>query len=329
VWFPAPPFSCFWARSPHTLKRTFQTPCDILGHMGEYAPQDMLWLGNQIVKAVPGAKLSGIIGDRAHVYGYHRARSVLPGDDYSVVLEADQAGDADAAAALDISLPPAGMKQMTARLMAVCKDKSDPRRKYIREFFGTLDGHTVTGWDNPSHSPATSDDSHLWHIHLSFYRRHVNNRTAMEAVLSIFTNTGDDDMPKMISLVAKGSRPIGLDWSYLWVTDDGPTFLDKHAYFTATVTGHIPNLPPGTTVKARLVEVEKVVEDGKDTYPVRKTYDAYELISTEGNTDIHFTQVGSLDKGHRLRAQVKVYLNDRPEPVAFVDPRVRCLYSER
>lgn len=166
--------------------------------MGEYAPDAIKWLYAEVRKRIGSAELSGIVGDRAHTYGYHRARSVLPSSDYSVQLDADKAGPADAASALDIKFSSADMKIVTARLLRSAKDKTDPRLDCLREFYGTLDGRTVTGWDCVEYHPSTSDDSHLWHVHLSVLRRYANDKTALAGVLSVITNADpieEDDMP--------------------------------------------------------------------------------------------------------------------------------------
>ncbi|MGH8880059.1 MAG: hypothetical protein ACRD0P_22360 [Stackebrandtia sp.] len=162
--------------------------------MAEHAPDGLLWLSREIIKVVPSAEMSGIVGDPSHTYGYHRCRNVLPASDYSVKLAADRAGDGDAAAALDIKYNAAWMKTITSRLLKSAKDKNDPRLNCIREFYGTLDGRRVTGWDCYYGEPATSDDSHLWHVHLSVLRKYTNNKTELSKVLDVITGKDNDDM---------------------------------------------------------------------------------------------------------------------------------------
>lgn len=165
--------------------------------MAEYAPEAIRWLAQQIQAKIPKSKLSGIVGDSSHTYGYHRARSTLPKSDYSVQLAEDRAGDADAASALDISFTASDMKTVTGRLLKSAKDEDDPRLNYCREFYGTLDGKKVAGWDTHFGNPATSDDSHLWHVHISFLRKYATDKTAMAAVLSVIVgenDPGDDDV---------------------------------------------------------------------------------------------------------------------------------------
>jgi hypothetical protein len=158
----------------------------------EYAPDALLWLADEIVDAIPSAEFSGIAGDPSHTYGYHRCRNVLPSSDYSVQTGPDRAGDGNAASALDISYNATWMRTITKRLLDSAKDQNDLRLNCCREFFGTLDGDTVTGWDTYYGEPSTSDDSHLWHVHISVLRKYANDRDALAGVLSVIK--GDDDV---------------------------------------------------------------------------------------------------------------------------------------
>ncbi len=110
---------------------------------------------------------------------------------------------------------------MTGRLLASAKDVNDPRLNYTREFYGTLDGENVTGWDTYYGSARTSDRSHLWHIHISFLRKYVNDSVAMNAVLSVIKgqtvlqwqagNGGDMDYSarEIVNSVVNGSIDKG------------------------------------------------------------------------------------------------------------------------
>lgn len=157
----------------------------------EYAPQAILELFHATAAACHGMtlELGGVLGDQAHTYGYHRARAVLPDDDYSVLLRRDQHGDQWAASALDITpagpSAPAAMRQLTARVLLGVQ--SGDRRLYraVREVYGTLDGRKVWGWDMRFHHAATSDASHLWHLHLSFYRVHATNAELLLPVAEV------------------------------------------------------------------------------------------------------------------------------------------------
>ncbi|WP_018350938.1 hypothetical protein [Longispora albida] len=148
--------------------------------------------------AIASAVCSGIVGDPAHARtgGYHISREDQPTSNYSVQLPEDRAGQATWASAVDMNMNPADMRLVTGRLLASAKDQNDPRLNYCREFYGTLNGRDVTGWDTYHGHPATSDDSHLWHVHISFLRQHAGSPEAMSAVLSVITgNTSPNPEP--------------------------------------------------------------------------------------------------------------------------------------
>lgn len=166
--------------------------------MSARAPEAIhrLWL--DVNRGVPRAVLSGIVGDTAHSFGYHLARRDLPSDDYSVQLRRDRLGADDCASALDVSLPPDLMKVCTRRLLDAARAK-DPRLKALREFCGTLDGQSTYPWDlstNTSEGVGSWDDSHLWHIHLSFYRAYADRYDVLAPIADVFAGVqGDADMP--------------------------------------------------------------------------------------------------------------------------------------
>lgn len=165
----------------------------------EYAPAAIRGLFDKIKAAIPQAQLSGILGDRAHTYGYHRCRNVLPAGDYSRTLPLDQQGDGWAASALDVTLPDALMPTVTTRLVNAAKAR-DPRLKAVREFCGTLNGTQTYPWDlaaNRSEGVGTWDDSHLWHVHLSIYRAYANDAAALAPIAAVMVGTAtpkEDDV---------------------------------------------------------------------------------------------------------------------------------------
>lgn len=152
-----------------------------------YAPLAIQHLYTLILSRIPQAVLSGIVGDVHHSFGYHLSRKELPGDDYSVVLPKDRLGDSGAASALDISLPSGLMITCTNRLLIAAK-KHDSRLAALREFCGTTDGWRTHPYDlsRGQDGPLDSwDSSHLWHIHLSFYREYENNATILAPIADV------------------------------------------------------------------------------------------------------------------------------------------------
>lgn len=117
-------------------------------------------------------------GDNNHLYGYHRSRAWIlhstfsedGADDYSVISSLDSGGGDNWLCAIDIN--PGGD---LAKLIAMCKRldaavRAD-RFAQIREWYGNVNGDKIVdGWDNVPDRPASSDSSHLSHLHISFYR---------------------------------------------------------------------------------------------------------------------------------------------------------------
>lgn len=155
--------------------------------MSARAPDAIRNLWFDVQRLVPQAVLSGIVGDTAHSFGYHLARRDLPSSDYSVHTTLDRRGASDCASALDISLSPDLMQKVTRRLHAAAVNR-DPRLKALREFCGTLDGSHTYPWDlytNTSEGIDTWDDSHLWHVHLSFYRAYADDYAALAPIAQV------------------------------------------------------------------------------------------------------------------------------------------------
>lgn len=133
------------------------------------------------------AKLTGIVGDAAHAArgGYHRSRQDNPDGNYSIVRPDDLTGPADMASAIDMNLSASDMRLCTGRLVSAFMNGSDPRRKYLNAFNGTLDSKTARRFDVYARKVKAASPDHLWHIHLEIRRKYVGSATAMKAILSI------------------------------------------------------------------------------------------------------------------------------------------------
>lgn len=146
-----------------------------------------------------GPTAFGAKGNTLHRSGYHRSRqwilnspdSSWGADDYSVRQTLDKSGDQRWVSAFDLTPGEWGtaenrrrMKELTGRVYAAAKAR-DPRLADLREFAGTLDGSTVVTFncaDGSFKSPF--DQSHLDHIHGSFWRsRAANDHTSLLQVL--------------------------------------------------------------------------------------------------------------------------------------------------
>ncbi|MQB00546.1 MAG: hypothetical protein GEU78_09685 [Actinobacteria bacterium] len=158
-----------------------------------------LWQEFEAVE--PDAVFGGIFANKS---GYHNTRANHKRDrpgDYSIRMPADQRGPDDKAAALDITFNTARggdfriIAKYSKRLLTAFQTR-DPRLFYrggavVREFYGNADldwdveGYTLHRSSDGSSGPATSDDSHLWHIHISFHRVWVENWDAVKGILAI------------------------------------------------------------------------------------------------------------------------------------------------
>jgi hypothetical protein len=146
----------------------------------------------------PGAQI-GLRGNNVHLNGYHRSRRWIKESrhctnrTYSVSRTAgDKSGGNDNwVCALDFG----GIPQ--AELHAVCRRLDVAvragRLEKITEWYGNFGGdQRVDGWDNISDRLASSDSSHLTHLHMSFDRGRANEDHS--DVLAILIGQGGDDM---------------------------------------------------------------------------------------------------------------------------------------
>jgi peptidoglycan hydrolase-like protein with peptidoglycan-binding domain len=156
---------------------------------------------------VVAVKLGGIAPSSATAFGYHNTRDRHRAGktergrrDYSVQLAADLAGDTGRFyCGLDLSGKDP-TRIITKRLKEATA-KRDPRIRYLREFYGSLDNKVVVGriHNSPDGSwmPATADDSHLWHVHLSLFRRYAAQDSVIAGLAAVILGTGS--APKAVS----------------------------------------------------------------------------------------------------------------------------------
>lgn len=135
-----------------------------------YAPRSLLDAQDYLA-ARTGLPLVafGIVGDSAHEYGYHLGQDRLPVGDYSRTTARDRAGLSNAASALDIGSFPR-LRELTAHLVARARAGGLPD---VRELIGPHSDGRAYRWDHLagwSASRRARNDSHEWHLHISFYR---------------------------------------------------------------------------------------------------------------------------------------------------------------
>jgi hypothetical protein len=208
--------------------------------MAEYAPDALRRLFDAIQAGIPSAINSGIIGDSAHTYGYHRGRDYVSPGDYSAEHPEDLGGDGQAACGLDLSWGEAGPQfDVSARLLAAAQ-AGDPRLSALRSFFGSVDGVRVIGWDLAENTPATSDDSHLWHVHMSVHRESAGDWAALEPVAQVITGGGASPAPDPVpSLLEVGMFLLWTSGGVMLVGAGYSKGLDGEEYAQAQ---HIPGI---------------------------------------------------------------------------------------
>jgi hypothetical protein len=166
---------------------------------------EMWWLWLHMAGIIPGVRLGGIYAFKP---GYHS--KVLDNQanwpkDYSIRLPLDLTQPDDKARAIDFTMSTAEMILRTGYLKAAAEHPDDDRLYGLREFIGTLDGVTVLRmYKNTIDGPwfySTSDLSHTWHNHDSFFTEFCDDMKAMQAFASAFSGQSwedwieGDDMP--------------------------------------------------------------------------------------------------------------------------------------
>lgn len=151
-------------------------------YKAEVTPQNLAALGAKVKAHYKlAAGTIGYRGDVHHLKGYHRSRAFCLHSPYSTnrtysVTETpgNRTGGRDYwVCAIDLTLP-------HDLLLKVCgyldKAVRSGRLEKVTEWYGNLNGDTrVDGYDNIRNRVATSDSSHLWHLHISLDRGKAND----------------------------------------------------------------------------------------------------------------------------------------------------------
>ena len=176
----------------------------------------MWWLWGELQRLEPSTKLGGTYANKP---GYHDYRDGLPSNDYSVVdRPPDDGGPGDVCGAIDWTFPDAQagdystIAVYTNRLLASAQDPDDPRLNGWREFYGQADYDSyVEGWDCRYGVPATSDASHLWHIHLSESRDQSTSMENKQRLLSVLKGETVEEWRDREHVMWTGGGPVLLN----------------------------------------------------------------------------------------------------------------------
>ena len=161
----------------------------------------------------------GSKGDTNHLRGYHRSAAWIHHSAYCTnrtysVTETPgnrNPGDEDWLCAIDMTIPRAELIAACQRLdVAVRAGKLEK----ITEWYGNDDGdNRVDGYNNIANRVATSDDSHLWHLHMSFDRGRANeNHDDLYRIITGTTTTAakEQDVSRYIFDGSYPDRPVEL-----------------------------------------------------------------------------------------------------------------------
>lgn len=192
---------------------------------------DQIWdLWTRFDALEPTALLGGVYAVKP---GYHNYLAALAGDDYSRQLADDLAGPRDKAAALDLTMSAAAMRTYTSRLDAAARARDERLfvggHPIIREFIGTKDSRSVycyvltggraLGVGADAGPDPGRDETHLWHLHISFIRRFVALPDLAPRLMSVLSGeslaawrartktTSGGDMQQNERLTARTTNP--------------------------------------------------------------------------------------------------------------------------
>lgn len=164
----------------------------------EFTPVALMNLGTRLAAyfRIPPSAV-GTRGNTSHLSGYHRSRRWVKTSAYCVSrtysvsrTAGDRSGGSDdAVSGMDVTLP-------TTQLLPACQRLDIAvragRLEKITEWYGNVDGdQQVDGYDNISNRVASSDSSHLWHLHMSFDRGRVDEDHT--DVFRVLTGEREDD----------------------------------------------------------------------------------------------------------------------------------------
>lgn len=148
----------------------------------------------------------GSKGDNNHMRGRHRSmawalNSIYCTDrTYGTRDARDKSGDPNALRATDVGITGQTLYAASARLDRAVRAGLLP---CVAEWFGTVDGKTVIGWYEGH--PSSSDDSHLYHLHVGLWTSYATNAEQLRLLATVITK-GSDDMPGLFQI--KGAPEV-------------------------------------------------------------------------------------------------------------------------
>lgn len=153
----------------------------------------MRWLAGALTKhfGTPAVN-AGCKGDNQHLNGGHRSQEWILNSRYctsrSYTVEGGLTGEQPRyLSALDYT--PATrevMLQISQRLDAATR--AGHLEEVVEWFGNTNNDQRVDGWNNIKNAVASSDSSHLWHLHLRVGRRWANDMAGAQRIFAVLTS---------------------------------------------------------------------------------------------------------------------------------------------
>ena len=204
----------------------------------QYISDAMWWFWLRLAELEPTTQLGGIYANKPHFHNTGQANLDNWPDSYSIRDTPNKTGPywKAYAAAIDWTFPEAQsgdygrISKYSKRLYDSGRDPNDPRLDQVMyQFFGQTDwDSSVEGWNEYKEQNASSDSSHLWHMHIEIFRCMVHDYWAYWALLTVLmgwtveqwrasgggSGGGDSEMYALHGMGLNGS-PISHDTMYL------------------------------------------------------------------------------------------------------------------
>jgi len=197
----------------------------------QYVPDNLTTLLIDPLRAFysMGAASIGAPGDNNHLYGRHRSAdwdrssAFCTNRSYGTTDARDHGGDQNIYRAVDVGIQGEVLYAASHRVDELVRSGAAPG---VAEWFGTFDGVNVVGWYEGG--PSSSDDSHLWHLHVGFWNSSAEDPATLQAVLAAITG---EDMADYGSLGPPPNEP-----EYAYAHPD-VMLADLHAALVSRKTG--------------------------------------------------------------------------------------------
>lgn len=153
---------------------------------------ELWWAWEESKKIIPGVRYGGTYTPKRYYHSSVEENLARWAPNYSIRMNLDlKGGNKTKGRAIDLTMSDEQMRKRTRLLRDSALDPNDGRLFGMREFYGTIDGRNVYGLikddeDGPWRS-ASSDSSHLWHIHAAWFAAMIANAKALAGFISVIS----------------------------------------------------------------------------------------------------------------------------------------------